>query len=82
MTHDGNVTEAATPRSAPEVVAPTNRVNVALPFSKITVQEPSTELAELAAIVAELTEVMESVAPGPAVKDLRKRAHAVAARSR
>ena len=27
-------------RSAPKVVAPTNRVNVALPFGRITAEEP------------------------------------------
>jgi hypothetical protein len=28
-------------RSAPKVVAPTNKVNVALPFSRLTVEEPT-----------------------------------------
>jgi len=41
-------------RSAPEVVAPTNRVNIALPFGNIHVEEASKDLAELAAITAEL----------------------------
>jgi hypothetical protein len=31
---------ASRSRSAPRVVAPTNKVNVALPFGKITAEEP------------------------------------------
>ena len=42
-------------RSAPKVVSPTNRVNVALPFSRLTVKEPTTlttgELISLAGLV-------------------------------
>ena len=42
-------------RSAPKVVSPTNRVNVALPFSRLTVQEPAKltagELISLAGLV-------------------------------
>ena len=42
-------------RSAPKVVAPTNKVNVALPFSRLTVEEPTTltagELISLAGLV-------------------------------
>lgn len=38
---DGKGTSLATrPRSAPRVVSPRNKVNVALPFSRFTVQEP------------------------------------------
>ena len=42
-------------RSAPKVVSPTNRVNVALPFSRLTVEEPAKltagELISLAGLV-------------------------------
>jgi len=42
-------------RSAPKVVSPTNRVNVALPFSRLTVGEPAKltagELISLAGLV-------------------------------
>jgi len=61
-------------RSAPEVVAPTNRVNVALPFGNIHVEESSKDLAELTAIVADLAAIVEEAAPGPKVKRLRERA--------
>ena len=69
-------------RQAPRVVAPTNKVTVALPFSKITLEEPGKEVAELAAIVAELTAIVEQVAEGPELARLRDRAEALAARTR
>ena len=68
-------------RSAPEVVAPTNRVNVALPFGSIHIEESSKDLAELAAVVAELVSIVEGLAPGPKVKRLREQVQAVVARS-
>jgi hypothetical protein len=61
-------------RRGPEVVAPTNRVNVALPFAKISVQEPSQGLDELAGIVAELCAVVGELTPDPALRQLRERA--------
>jgi hypothetical protein len=69
-------------RQAPGIVAPTTRLNVALPFSKITVEEPRRDVAELAAIVADLAAAMEKSAPEPSLPELRKRAEAVAARLR
>jgi hypothetical protein len=69
-------------RSAPRVVAPTNKVTVAFPFSKITLAEPGKELAELAAIVAELTAIVEQVTGGPELARLRDRVEALAARTR
>lgn len=71
------------PRQAPGVVAPTTRVNLALPFSKITVEEPGKDVAELASVVAALAAVMERTATGmPEAAELRKRAEALAARLR
>ena len=69
------------------MVVPTTRVNLALPFSKITVQEPDREVAELAAIVADLAAAMEKAIPEPGLPEpglpeLRKRAEALAARLR
>jgi hypothetical protein len=76
-------TDGASHRSsAPRVVAPTNKVNVALPFSKITVEEPSKEFGELAAIVAALAAAMERVVTEPDVTKLRERADVIAAQSR
>jgi hypothetical protein len=73
-------------RQAPGVVVPTTRVNLALPFSKITVEEPGRELAELAAIVAALAATMEQAvaqdAPESDLPELRKRADALVTRLR
>jgi hypothetical protein len=69
-------------RSAPKVVAPTNKVTVAFPFSKITLEQPGKEFAELAAIVAELTAIVEQVTEGPELARLRDRAEALVARTR
>ena len=55
--------DSATRPPRPPVVIPTNKVTVALPFSKITIEEPDRELAELAAIVAELAALVEAAAP-------------------
>jgi len=63
-------------------VAPTNRVNVALPFSKITLTEPSDDVVELTAIVARLVDVVDGLAPGSTAAELRGRVQALAARLR
>jgi hypothetical protein len=55
---------------------------VALPFSKITVEEPSKEFRELARIVAGLAAVVERLAAQPEVTRLRERADVIAAQSR
>jgi hypothetical protein len=73
-------------RQAPGVVVPTTRVNLALPFSKITVEELGRELAELAAIVAALAAAVEQAAaqdaPESDLPELRKRADALVTRLR
>ena len=69
-------------RLAPAVVTPLTKVNLALPFSKITVEEPAKELAELASVVAALAAVLERTADDPFLPELRKRAEALAARLR
>ena len=68
--------------SGPEVVAPTNKVNVALPFGTIHIEESSKDLAELARVVAELASFTEGLAPGPKVKELREQAQVLAAKLR
>jgi hypothetical protein len=42
MAGDKGTARAPSSRSAPRVVAPRNKVNVALPFSRITADEPMT----------------------------------------
>ena len=67
---------------APAIVTPLTKVNLALPFSKITVEEPGKNLAELASIVAALAAVMERTVDEPFLPELRNRAEALAARLR
>ena len=67
---------------APAIVTPLTKVNLALPFSKITVEEPGKDLAELASVVAALAAVMERTVDEPFLPELRKRAEALAARLR
>jgi hypothetical protein len=82
MASNENAALARRTKQAPGVVAPTTRVNLALPFSKITVEEPGKDLAELASIVAALAAVMERTVDDPFLPELRKRAEAFAARLR
>jgi hypothetical protein len=85
MASEESAAPARHSRQAPGVVVPTTRVNLALPFSKITVEEPGRELAELAAIVAGLVAAMERTVPEPdgsELPELRKRADALTARLR
>ena len=58
----------------------TTRVNVAFPFSRIRVQEPSADLVELVAIVNELADLVAEVAPGETARALVERAEALATR--
>jgi hypothetical protein len=74
--------EARRTRPAPAVVTPLTKVNLALPFSKITVTEPGKDVAELASMVAALAAVMERTVDDPFLPELRKRAEALAARLR
>ncbi|HET9972230.1 MAG TPA: hypothetical protein VFQ68_28615 [Streptosporangiaceae bacterium] len=67
-------------RPVPTVVTPLTKVNLALPFSKITVEEPGKDTAELASIVAAMAAVMERTLDEPFLPELRKRAEALAAR--
>jgi hypothetical protein len=67
-------------RRTPEVVAPTNRVNVAFPFSTIHVEEASRELAELVGIVSDLVMLLDESAPVPELDELRERVKALAAK--
>lgn len=82
MTGQENAGTARRTRPARAIVTPLTRVNLALPFSKITVEEPAKELAELASVVAALAAVLERTADDPFLPELRKRAEALAGRLR
>jgi hypothetical protein len=57
----------------PAVHAPSNRVNIAFPFSEIKLEEPSKELAELAALVFDLIGTMAEWVPEDRLEDLQAR---------
>jgi len=69
-------------RAAPEIIAPTNRVTVAFPFSRVEVHEPRQDVVELSAIVPELAKAVEGLVPVPELTALRDRAEALAVRLR
>jgi len=71
--------DASKPEPTPSDVV-TTRVNVAFPFSQIRVQEPSEDLAALAALVRDVTVLLTEVAPGSNAQELEERAQALAAR--
>jgi len=72
----------AKPRKGPELVAPSSRVNVAFPFSQIKLQEPSQELADLAALVFDLVVTLTEWVPEDQLEELRMRALALRERLR
>ena len=93
--HDKNVTPSesnglpearhpggAEPRKGPEFVAPSSRVNVAFPFSQIRLEEPSQELADLAALVFDLVVAVAEWVPEDQLEELRTRAQALRERLR
>jgi hypothetical protein len=59
------------------VIAPSSRVNIAFPFSQIKLEEPSKELAELAALVFDLVGTMAEWVPEDRLEELRLRAQAL-----
>jgi hypothetical protein len=63
----------AKPAQPPAVHAPSNRVNIAFPFSEIKLEEPSKELAELAALVFDLIGTLAEWIPEDRLEDLRAR---------
>jgi hypothetical protein len=80
MVTEQETTATRRARAVPTVVTPLTKVNLALPFSKITVEEPGKDTAELASIVAAMAAVMERTLDEPFLPELRKRAEALAAR--
>ena len=58
----------------PSVTGPSHRLNIAFPFSQIKLEEPSKELAELAALVFDLVGAMAEWVPEDRLEELRVRA--------
>ncbi len=71
------VAGAAPVAAAPSVTGPSHRLNIAFPFSQIKLEEPSKELAELAALVFDLVGTMAEWVPEDRLEDLRARAQAL-----
>ena len=71
------VAGAASSVAAPAVPGPSHRLNIAFPFSQIKLEEPSKELAELAALVFDLVGTMAEWVPEDRLEDLRARAQAL-----
>lgn len=67
---------------APSVHAPSQRINVALPFSQIKLQEASAELRELADLLADVVESLSDSVPEHRLAPLRDKAEALRARLR
>lgn len=68
-----NGVSASKPAKPPAVHAPSNRVNIAFPFSEIKLEEPSKELAELAALLFDLIGTMAEWVPEDRLEELRAR---------
>ena len=76
------VPDATDAAKTPRVNAPSQRINVALPFSQIKLQEASAELRELADLVADLVEALSDSVPEHRLAPLRDKAEALRARLR
>jgi len=69
------------PKGRPAPVNTGNtRVNLAFPFSKIEIQEPSSELMELATLMSELVNALADWVPEETLAGMRTRAEALLTR--
>jgi hypothetical protein len=80
MTNVPATSEPAEPPRRPSVIAPTSRVNIALPFSKFELRELSHETVELVTLVADLIAAIEVATPTAELTQLRQRAAGLVAR--
>ena len=74
--------KAAPEKAAPERVTSTTHVNVALPFAKLEVHEPSEHLLALTTLVQDLAGMLARTRPSPEAEDLLRRAEELAAKIR
>jgi hypothetical protein len=72
-----NGVTATTPRDTPSVAGRSQHLNIAFPFSQIKLEEPSKELAELAALVFDFVGTMAEWVPEDRLEELRARALAL-----
>ena len=79
---DGTGIDTAPQKTAPERVTSTTHVNVALPFAKLEVHEPSEHLLALTTLVQDLAGLLARTTPSPEAEDLLRRAEELAAKIR
>ena len=79
---DGKGIDTAPQKTAPERVTSTTHVNVALPFAKLEVHEPSEHLLALTTLVQDLAGLLARTTPSPEAEDLLRRAEGLAAKIR
>ena len=79
---DGKGVDTAPQKSAPERVTSTTHVNVALPFAKLEVHQPSEHLLALTTLVQDLAGLLARTTPSPEAEDLLRRAEGLAAKIR
>ena len=79
---DDKGVDTAPQKTAPERVTSTTHVNVALPFAKLQVHEPSEHLLALTTLVQDLAGLLARAAPSPEAEDLLRRAEGLAAKIR
>ena len=74
------VADAADAAKTRSVHAPSQRINIAWPFSQIRLQEASAELRELAGLLFDVIEALSDSVPEHRLAPLRDRAEALRAR--
>ena len=79
---DDKGVDTAPQKTAPERVTSTTHVNVALPFAKLQVHEPSEHLLALTTLVQDLAGLLARTTPSPEAEDLLRRAEELAAKIR
>jgi hypothetical protein len=72
--------DGATSRHGPGSEVHSSRVTIAFPFSQIKTQEPSAELAELAALLVDVVAALQEACPDAPLAALAERAEALKAR--
>jgi hypothetical protein len=73
--------KAVVPLTEPEA-RPSNRVNIALPFSQIRMQEPSQELADVVALIGDLVAALEETLTATDYEELEAQVDSLRARLR
>jgi hypothetical protein len=74
------VPDAADAAKSRSVHAPSQRINIAWPFSQIRLQEASAELRDLAGLLFEVIEALSDSVPEHRLAPLRDKAEALRAR--